>query len=71
MAAKGLEAVNWLTEDINVELDRERIVFQGKQNSLLHELERALADKTEVEKPTDEDVERLQREIKVFKLIKY
>jgi len=45
VAAKGLEAVNWLTEDINVELDRERIVFQGEQNSLLHELERALADK--------------------------
>ena len=71
VATKGLKAANQLAKDIKVELNRERIIFQGVKNGLLREVEWALVDKTEVENQTDEDVERLQREVNVFKLMKY
>ena len=35
------------------------------------ELKQALADKAEAEKQVDEDMARLQKEIKVFKFMKY
>ena len=35
------------------------------------EQEQALADKMEVKKQADEDVERLWKEVKVFKIMKY
>ena len=65
------KAANWPAECVKAELDRERSVFQSEKDGLLRELEQALAVKAEPEKQADEDVARLEREVKVFKLIKY
>ena len=70
VASKGLEATNRLAEGGKAELDRERIVFQGK-DGLLCELEQALVHKAKAEKQADKDMARLQKEVKVFKFIKY
>ena len=69
--SQRLEAANRLAKGIKTELDYERSVFQSEKDGLLCELEQALADKAEVEKQVDEDVVRLQKEVNVFKFIKY
>ena len=70
-ASQGLEAANRQAEDAKVELDCARSVFQSKMDGLWRELDQALAEKEETEKQTDKNVARLQKEVKVFKLIKY
>ena len=70
-ASQGLEAANRLAEGVKTELDRKRIAFQSKKDDLMRELKQVLADKAEAEKQVDEDVARLQKEIKVFKFMKY
>ena len=68
VASKRLEGLN---KGAMAELDCERIVFRSKKNGLLRELKQALTDKAETKKQADEDVARLQKEVKVFKLKKY
>ena len=48
-----------------------RSVFQSEKDDLLHELEQALTEKEETEKQADEDGARLQKEVIVFKVMKY
>jgi len=60
-----------LAEGIKTELNRERSIFESERDDLRCELEHALADKAEAEKQADEDIARLQKEVKVFKLMKY
>jgi len=50
VALKWLEAANWLIEGVKAELNYERIIFQGENGSLLHELEQGLTNKAVVEK---------------------
>jgi len=71
VASQSLEAANRAAEGAQAELDHESVIFQGEKDSLLLELEQALADKAEAEKQANEDVVRLQTEVKAFKLMKY
>ena len=71
VASQSLEAANRAVEGAQAELDHESVIFQGEKDSLLLELEQALADKAEAEKQANEDVVRLQTEVKAFKLMKY
>ena len=65
-----MKASNRLAKGVKAELDCERTMFQGEKDSLLLELQQALASKVEAEKQANEDVARLQKEVKVFKLMK-
>ena len=46
-----------------------RSVFQSEKDGLQHELEQTLTEKEETEKQVDEDIERLQKKVKVMKYI--
>ena len=62
-------ASRW-AKDAKVELGHMRSVFYSEKDGLWHVLEQVLAEKEEVEKQADKDVARLQKKVKVFKLIK-
>ena len=71
MDSQGLGVANRQAEDAKAEFDCVKNVFQSEKDGLWRELEQTLAEKEETEKQADEDVARLQKEVKVFKLMKY
>ena len=54
-----------------VELEPERVTSQKEMDELRRDLEQALAERDEVEKQADDDMEKLQNDLQLFKVMKY
>ena len=66
-----MKAANRPVEDVKAELNCARSVIQSEKDGLQRELQQALVDKEETKKQVNKDVMRLQKKVKIFKLMKY
>ena len=53
------------------ELEQERITSQEVMDELQHDLKQAFAERDESAKQVDEDIESMQNDVQLFKVIKY
>ena len=60
-----------MAEVTKTEYDRERAAFQAKKEGLLRDLKQAQADKVETEKKASDFKAKVQKEIQVYKRLKY
>jgi len=54
-----------------VELEPERVTSQKEMDEFRRDLEQALAERDEAEKQADDDMEKLQNDLQLFKVMKY
>ena len=60
-----------LTKDTKAERDCEKTAFQAEKEGLLHDLKQAQVAKVKAEKKASDFITKLQKEVQVFKHLKY
>jgi len=60
-----------LAEDAKAERNRERAAFQAKNEGMLRDLKQAQVDKVEAEKKAGDFIAKVQKEVQVYKRLKY
>jgi len=68
---KELEEARRLVADAQAKRDRERVAFQIEKEGLLHDLNQAHAGEVEAGKKDADLKAKIQKEIQVFKRLKY
>lgn len=70
-AFKALKATRQLAEERKADLEKAKSAFQEEKAGLELELHQVIPERDKAERQADEDAERLQRQVKAFKPLKY